>query len=151
MDIENRIKALGIELQPCPKPAAIYIPYVVSDNYIFISGQTPKNGKELVFAGKVGRDISIEEGYKAAELCGIRLLSVIKEAAGSLSNVKKIVSMTGYVNANEEFEQHSQVINGASELIEKIFGDKGKHSRAAIGVSSLPGNASVEISLIVEI
>ncbi|MCT4620258.1 MAG: RidA family protein [Marinisporobacter sp.] len=148
MEIEKRLEILKIKLPPCPEPAAVYVPAVLSEQFIFVAGQTPKNGKELLYKGKVGRDLSTEDGYEAAKICILRAISAIKYYVGDLDKIEGIVKLTGYVNCCEDFEKHSLVINGASELLEKIFGEKGKHARVAIGTNSLPGNAAVEIELI---
>jgi len=151
MAIEEKIRKLGYELPPLPEPAAVYVPAVIVDNFIFVSGQTPKKGNKLIYTGKVGRDITLEEGKKAAEICILRCLSTIKHIIGDLDTIKKIVKVTGYVNTYDNFTEHSYVINGASELLEKLFGDKGKHSRVAVGTNSLPGDASIEIEMVVKI
>lgn len=150
MNIESRLGALSIKLPPCPEPAASYVPGVLSGNLIFVSGQTPKKGKELVFKGKVGRELSIEEGKKAAEICILRGLSAAKSIIGSLDKIERIIKVTGYVNTYDNFTDHSVVIDGASELLEKILGEKGRHSRVAIGTNSLPGDAPVEIEMIIQ-
>ena len=151
MNIEKRIAKLGLTLQDCPQAAAQYVPYLVSGNYVFTAGQTPKIGTDLQYKGKLGRDISLEDGYKAAELCALRCISVLKASVTDLDNIKRIIKVVGYVNATEDFTQHSKVINGVSNLLESVFGEKGKHTRVAIGVSSLPGGAPVEVELIAEI
>ncbi len=151
MIIENRLKELGIQLPSCPKPGAIYIPAIQSGNHIYVSGQTPKDGQNLMFKGKLGRDLSTEEGYEASKICILRSISAIKDVILDLDRVEKIVKVTGYVNSCDDFYEQSAVVNGASELLEKIFGEAGKHARSAIGVNSLPGNAAVEIELIVTV
>lgn len=151
MKIEERLKELNIEIPSCPEPAAVYVPAVLSDDFVFVAGQTPKNGKSLLYKGKVGRDLSIEDGYKAARVGAIRSISAIKHIVGNLDKVERIVKLTGYVNCCEDFEKHSIVINGASELLEEIFGEKGKHARVSIGSHSLPGNAAVEIEIIAKV
>ncbi|QOR35273.1 RidA family protein [Clostridium sp. 'deep sea'] len=151
MKIEQRITQLGLKLQECPQAAAQYVPYIVSGKYIFTAGQTPKIGTELKYIGKVGRDIEIAEAYKAAELCALRCVSVLKASISDLDKIKRIIKVVGYVNSTEDFTLHPKVINGASNVLEAIFGDKGKHARVAIGVNSLPGGAPVELELIAEI
>lgn len=151
MIIENRLKELNIELPLLPEPAAIYVPAVMSGEFIFVSGQTPKDGVKLVYKGKLGRDLTTAEGYEAAKLCVLRSISAIKDIVIDLDRIEKIVKLTGFVNSCDEFTEQSTVINGASELLEKIFGEVGKHARSSIGVNALPGNASVEIELIVKI
>ncbi|WP_432664366.1 RidA family protein [Wukongibacter baidiensis] len=151
MNIEKRLKELNIRLPECPKPAAIYVPVVLSDKFIFVSGQTPKDGSTLLYKGKLGRDLTVEEGYEASRICALRCISALKSEAGDLDNIEGIVKLTGYVNSSDDFYNQSQVINGASELIEKIFGYKGKHARVAVGVNTLPGNAAVEIEVIAKV
>lgn len=151
MTIENRLKELNINLPLSPKPAAVYVPAVMSGDLIFVSGQTPKEGMNLIYKGKLGRDISIAEGYEASKLCILRSISAIKDIILDLDRIEKIVKLTGFVNSCDDFTEQSTVINGASQLLEQIFGEAGKHARSAIGVNSLPGDAAVEIELIVKI
>lgn len=151
MIIENRLKELKISLPMPPEPGAIYVPAVMSGEYIYVSGQTPKDGVNLVYKGKLGRDLSTLEGYEASKICILRSISAVKDIILDLDRIEKIVKLTGFVNSCEDFTEQSTVINGASELLEKIFGEIGKHARSAIGVNSLPGNAAVEIELIVKI
>ncbi len=151
MIIENRLKELKISLPSPPKPGAIYVPAVQSGEYVYVSGQTPKDGVKLLYKGKLGRDLSTIEGYEASKICVLRSISAIKDIIFDLDKVEKIVKLTGFVNSSEDFTEQSIVINGASELLEQIFGEAGKHARSAIGVNSLPGNAAVEIELIVKI
>jgi enamine deaminase RidA (YjgF/YER057c/UK114 family) len=151
MEIEKRLKELNIELPLCPSPAAVYVPAVLVDNIVYVAGQTPKDGDKLLYKGKVGRDLSVEDGYSAAKICALRCISAVKEMAGNLDRVERIIKLTGYVNSCEDFTKQSIVINGASELLESIFGEKGKHVRVAVGCNSLPGDASVEIEMAVKI
>lgn len=151
MIIENRLKELKISIPLPPKPGAIYVPAVKSGEYIYVSGQTPKEGVNLVYKGKLGRDLSTIEGYEASKLCILRSISALKDIILDLDRIEKIVKLTGFVNSCEDFTEQSLVIDGASELLEQIFGESGKHARSAIGVNSLPGNAAVEIELIVKI
>jgi len=151
MEIEKRLEKLGINLPDPPAPAAQYVPAVVCGEFAFVAGQTPKEGRELVYKGKVGRDLTVEEGADAARICAMRCISAIKEAIGDLDRVERIVQITGYVNCGEDFEKHSLVINGASDFLEKVFGEKGRHARVAAGANSLPGNAAVEIRMTAKI
>ncbi len=151
MEIEKRLQELGIELPPSPSAAAVYVPAVLSGEYVFVAGQTPKSGTELVYRGKLGDTLTVKEGYEAAKICALRCISAIKGVVGDLDRIERIVQMTGYVNCSDDFEQHSLVINGASELLETVFGENGKHSRVAVGSNSLPGQAAVEIQMIVKI
>ena len=151
MKIENRLRDLGIELPPAPSAAAVYVPAVLSEKYVFVAGQTPKNGTQLIYKGKLGDTLSVEEGYEAAKICALRCISAVNGIIDDLDQIEKIVQMTGYVNCTDDFEQHSLVINGASELLEKVFGESGKHSRVAVGINACPGQAAVEIQMIVKI
>lgn len=148
---EERIKELGIELPDAPKPLAVYIPAMKVGQLVLTAGQLPlKNGK-LIFEGKVGKNLSLEEGVKAAEQCAINCLSVIKSICGNIDNIEQIVKLTVFVNSSEDFSLQHLVANGASELIGKIFGEAGRHSRSAVGVSQLPLNAPVEIEMIAKL
>lgn len=142
---------LGIDLPPQPYPAACYVPITAVNDLLFVSGQTPKKGNELIYSGKIGKNLTVNEGYEASKICVIRALSAIKSEIGDLDRIKKIVKLTGYVNSIDTCISHSKVIDGASELLEKIFREKGKHARVAVGVNSLPGDAAVEIDLIIQI
>ncbi|PAB59856.1 RidA family protein [Anaeromicrobium sediminis] len=151
MEIEKRLEELNIKLPPCPPPAAVYVSAVLSDDFVFVAGQTPKDGTELIYKGKVGRDLSVQDGYNAARVCVLRSISAIKSIIGDLDKIERIVKVTGYVNCCDDFEKHPLVINGASELLEKVFGERGKHARVAVGTNSLPGNAAVEVEIIVKV
>jgi len=148
MKIEERIEGLGLKLPNPPKAAAQYVPALVCGKLVFVAGQTPKEGTRLLYKGKLGKDLSIEDGKKAAEICVMRCISAVKDVVGNLDRVKGIAQITGYVNSTEDFEEHSLVINGASNLLEKIFEEKGRHSRVAVGMTSLPGKAAVELQMI---
>ncbi len=145
------IEKLGYKLPQAPKPAAVYVPAVRVGDIVYVSGQTPKEGNELLYKGKLGKDFTVDEGYEAARICILRALSAVEAEIGNLDKIKRIVKLTGYVNSTDDFEEQSKVINGASELLEEIFGEKGKHARVAVGTNSLPGNAAVEIELIVQV
>lgn len=149
--VEKKLKQLGIILPSAPKPVAAYVPCVKAGNLIFVSGQLPVENGKIRYAGKVGKDISVDDGEKAAELCVLNALSQLKVQLKSLNKIKRIVQVQGFVNCAPDFTQHPQVLNGASELLVKIFGEKGKHTRFAAGAGSLPLNASVEISMMVQI
>ena len=148
--IEEKIKQLGIELTAPPAPAGSYIPVIVSNNLVFVSGQIPIKDGKLAFTGKVTDD-SIEKGQQSARLCAINILAQLKKELGTLEKIKRIVRLNGFVNAGPEFSAHPKVINGASDLFAEIFGEEGKHSRIAVGVSNLPLNSMTEIDAIVEI
>lgn len=151
-DIEERLTELGIDLgeEPTP-PVANYVRAVRSGNLIYLSGHGPDKPDGGQVIGKVGKDISLEEGKEGARLTGISLLTSLKAEIGDLDNVKRIVKVFGMVNATSDFTEHPQVINGFSDLMVEVFGEKGKHARSAIGMGSLPGNIPVEIEMIVEV
>ena len=150
-DVEERIKELGIELTEPGAPVANYVNSVKTGNLVFMAGKGPKNAKGEYITGKVGRDISIEEGYEAAKLTAIQQLAVLKAEIGDLNKVVRIVKVLGMVNADSTFTNHPEVINGFSDLMVEIFGDRGKHARAAVGMGSLPRNIACEIEFIVEV
>jgi len=150
--IDQRLEELAIDLPPATPPAANYIPYVVSGTLVYISGQLPMVQGKIACRGRVGDDITVEEAADAARHCAINIVSQIKAACdGDLDRVVRCVKIGGFVNATEKFEDHPQVINGASDLMVDIFGDAGRHSRFAVGAASLPFNAAVEIDAIFEI
>ena len=148
--ILEKITALGLTLPAVPAPVAAYVNCVRSGNLLFLSGGLPLDGDKQVI-GKVPGEVSIEEAKAGARMIVLNRLAVIQDAIGSLDKVRQIVSLTGFVNSAPDFYAHPQVINGASELLVEIFGDKGKHSRTALGAAALPLNVAVEINLIVEI
>lgn len=148
--IEEKIKELGIELPTPPTPAGSYIPVVKTGNLLFISGQIPMENGKVVFSGKVS-DNNLDVAQKSARMCAINILAQIKKEIGELDKVSKIIRLSGFVNSSPEFTQHPKVINAASDLIFEIFGDKGKHSRIAVGVASLPLGSMTEIDAIIEI
>lgn len=138
-------------LPPAPEPVASYMKAVRVGDLIYTSGALPMKDGDVLYCGKLGEDMNIEDGQQAARLCCVNLLSIIKEELGSLQQVERIVKLTGYVHSGEEFTQHPQVINGASELLQQVFGDAGKHARTAVGMASLPLNAALELDLIVQV
>lgn len=148
---EQVLLDLNISLPEASSPVANYVNGVRSGNLIFLSGKGPLKPDGTNITGKVGTSISIEEGYEAARLTAINQLAVLKAMLGDLSRVKRIVKVLGMVNANPEFTDHPKVINGYSDLMVAVFGEKGKHARAAVGMGSLPGNIAVEIEMIVEV
>lgn len=150
MSINARIQSLGLVLPAVPAPVAAYVNCVRSGNLLFLSGGLPVDGEKKVI-GKVPSAVSIEEAKEGARMIILNRLAVIESEIGSLDKVKQIVAVNGFVNAEPDFSAHPQVINGASELLVEIFGDKGKHSRTALGASSLPLNVAVEINMIVEV
>jgi len=151
-NLNDKLKQLGIELEKPSIPAANYIPYTIVGNLVFISGQLPFQNGLIPVSGIVGDNVTIEDGIKMAELCALSLLSQLKEACnGDLDRVKKVVKLGGFVASSQDFSKQPEIINGASDLMVKVFGDKGKHSRFAVGVASLPRNAPVEVEGIFEI
>jgi len=146
---EERIKDVGFELPEPVNPIANYVTWRRAGNTLYLSGHGACEGKSVL--GKVGDDLNIEQGYQAAQLVGLCALATIKLAVGDLSNVKQVLKITGMVNATPTFTGHSKVINGFSDLFVTAFGDDGKAAREAVGMSSLPGNMSVEVSAIIEL
>ena len=149
--IEQKLFDLGIEIHDAPKPLASYIPVTKVGNLVFTAGQIPLKDGALAYEGKVGKDVTLEEGVKAALLCTVNCLSVIKTEIGSLDNIKRIVKVTVFVNSADGFTDQPKVANGASDLLVSVFGEAGKHVRSAVGVSELPIDSSVEIEMIVEV
>ncbi len=147
--IEEKIKALEITLPNPPTPAGSYIPAVKTGNLLFISGQIPMEEGKVLFTGKVSDD-NLETAQKSAKMCAINLLAQMKRELGDLDKVTRIVRLSGFVNSDPEFYQHPKVINAASDLFFEIFGDKGKHSRIAMGVACLPLNSMTEIDAVIE-
>lgn len=150
MTILEKIAALGLTLPEVPVPIAAYVNCVRSGNLLFLSGGLPIDGDTKVI-GKVPSGVSIEEAREGARMIILNRLAVIRDEIGSLEKVKQVVTLNGFVSSEPDFYGHPQVINGASELLVEIFGDKGKHSRTALGVAALPLNVAVEINLIVEV
>ena len=150
--IDQRLKELNIELDDASVPAGSYVPYVITNNLVFISGQLPFIDGKLTIKGKVGDNVSLDDAVKMSEACAKALLSQLKAACnGNLDKVNKVVKLGGFVASAPNFVDQPKVINGASDLIVSIFGDKGKHSRFAVGVAALPLNVPVEIDGIFEI
>jgi enamine deaminase RidA (YjgF/YER057c/UK114 family) len=147
--IEEKLKTLGVILPNPPTPAGSYVPAIKTGNLLFISGQIPMEDGKVIFTGKVTNE-NIETAKKSAKMCAINLLAQMKRELGSLDKVTKIVRISGFINSDPEFYQHPKIINEASDLFFEIFGDKGKHSRIAVGVACLPLNAMTEIDAIVE-
>lgn len=147
--IEEKLKTLGVTLPNPPTPAGSYVPAIKTGNLLFISGQIPMEDGKVIFTGKVTNE-NIETAKKSAKMCAINLLAQMKRELGSLDKVTKIVRISGFINSDPEFYEHPKIINAASDLFFEIFGDKGKHSRIAVGVACLPLNAMTEIDAIVE-
>lgn len=148
---EAKLQELGIELKIPGTPVANYVHVVRTGNLLFLAGKGPKKPDGNNVVGKLGADLTIEEGYEAARFAGINQIAVLKAELGNLNKVKRIVKVKGMVNAIPEFTDQSKVINGYSDLMVAVFGEKGKHARAAVGMGSLPGNMAVEVEMIVEV
>lgn len=149
--IEEKLAGLDIVLPNPPKPAGSYIPVVKTGNLVFVSGQIPLKEGKVIFQGKVPTNVSIDDARKAAKLCIINVLAQLKADLGTLDKISRIVRVSGFVNSTQDFTDQPKVINAASDLLFEIFGENGKHSRIAVGVSSLPLNSAVEIDLVAEI
>jgi len=150
--IEDRLIAEGVKLPDAPAPAANYVPFVQTGNLVFVSGQLPMVDGECRHLGRLGDDVDLEDGIKAARTCAINILANLKTACdGDLSKVSRVVRLGGFVASTPEFEQHPAVINGASDLMAAIFADAGAHARAAVGVASLPRGVSVEVEGLFEL
>ena len=150
-DPEAKLQELGLVLSSPSAPVANYVNAVRSGNLIFMAGKGPRmeNGENIT--GKLGVDLTIDQGYEAARLTGVNQLSVLKAELGNLNKVKRIVKVKGMVNAIPDFKDHPKVINGFSDLMVEVFGERGKHARAAVGMGSLPSNIAVEIEMVVEV
>ena len=152
MNYENKIKELKIELPDAKAPVGSYVATKISGKLLYISGQISMNANGELIKGKVGKDLTTEEGYKAAERCGLSIVAQVKKACDNdLSKVKSCIKLTGFVNSTEDFIDQPKVINGASDLIASIFGDAGMHTRAAVSTNSLPLGVSVEVDAIFEL
>ncbi len=148
---EARLQELGIELPQAATPAGNYVNAVRTGNLMFLAGKGPSKPDGAYVTGKVGSDLTVEEGYEAARLVGLSQLAVLKAELGSLDRVQRIVKVHGMVNAASDFTNHPEVMNGFSDLMVEVFGEKGKHARAAVGMGSLPRGIAVEIEVVVEV
>ncbi len=151
IDFDKKLKDLGVVLLPPSKPIANYVKAVRTGNLIFISGHGPSKPDGSITAGKVGKDLTLEQGYEAAKQTGVSILSTLKNELGDLNKVKRIVKVLGMVNCTETFGDQPKVINGFSDLMVAVFGDKGKHARSAVGMYALPMNMAVEVEMVVEV
>jgi enamine deaminase RidA (YjgF/YER057c/UK114 family) len=149
--VEDRLWSLGYVLPPVPRPAGSYVPATRAGSLLFTAGQVPFKEGQLPYTGKVGQDVSVEEAKEAARLCALNALAAIKAEVGSLESVNRVVKITGYVASAAGFNDQPEVMNGASDLIGELFGEKGLHARTAVGVAELPMNAPVEVEIIVEL
>lgn len=150
MSIENRLTELGITLPEAPAPAANYVPFVQTGNLVFISGQISADEGGLI-TGRLGDGMSVEEGAAAARRCGLALIAQLKAAVGDLDRVRRVVKLTGFVNSTPDFTDQPKVVNGCSDLMVEVFGDAGRHSRAAVSAAALPLGVAVEIEAIFEV
>ena len=148
---EKKIEELGLKVPSLTKPLAAYVHGVQADKLLFTSGQLPTVEGKLVCEGHVGAEVSIEQGYEAAKVCALNCLAVIKSIAGDLDKVERIVKLTGFVSSAPGFTAQPKVVNGASEFLLSVFGEKGEHARSAVGVIELPINAPVEVEMIVKL
>ncbi len=151
INFDNKLKELGVELLPPAKPVANYVRAVRVGNLLFLSGHGPTRADGSYYTGKVGKDLSIEQGYEAARLTAIGLISTLQSELGDLNKVKRIVKVNGWVNCTTDFGDQPKVINGCSDLMVSLFGEKGRHARAAMGAGALPSNITVEIEMVVEV
>lgn len=146
--IEDRLHKLGIVLPAAPAAVANYVPYVLSGDHLFVSGQLSREADGTLITGQLGGGLDVAAGQRAARACGLNILAQARAALGRLDRVQRVLRLTGYVNAAPGFADHPQVVNGVSDLMVEVLGDAGRHTRAAIGCSSLPANAAVEIDAI---
>jgi enamine deaminase RidA (YjgF/YER057c/UK114 family) len=151
MSVESKLGELGLKLPSTATPMANYVPAVRTGNLVFLSGHGPITEDGKLVRGKLGSDLSVEQGYEAARLTALGLLGTLKGVIGDLEKVRRIVKLLGMVNCDPDFTDHSQVINGASDLLVEVFGDRGRHARSAVGMGGLPVNIAVEIEMIVEV
>lgn len=150
-NVEQKLQALGHTLPVAPAPVASYVPAIRFGNVVVTSGQLPMVGKELVFKGKLGKQLHEEDGVNAARLCALNALAQIKAVIGDLDQIKQIVRVEGYVQSADDFNKQPAIVNGASDLLVQAFGDKGKHTRIAVGVNELPLDAAVELVIWAEV
>lgn len=148
--VEERLAAAGIAVPDVPVPLAAYVPGVVQGNTVYTSGQLPMSNGALAFKGRLGENISPEDGYAAARQCAVNCLGVVKSLIGDLDRVTRVVKVVGFVNSTPDFEAQPKVINGASELLQAAFGELGAHARSAVGVAALPLGAACEVEIVVE-
>lgn len=150
-NIEKKLQAIGLSIPEAPKPVAAYVPGVIAGDLLYTSGQIPLVNGVVRYKGKVGFDVSVEKGYEAAKICTLNCLGVVKSLIGDLDQVEQIVKVVGFVNSDPDFTLQPQVINGASELLGVVFGEKGAHARSAVGVNSLPLDSTCEVEIIVKL
>lgn len=151
MSVETKLQELGLSLPELAKPVAAYVPAVLVADMVYTSGQIPLVKGEVKFKGKLGRDFSVEDGYEAAKICALNCLAAAKSVVGDLERIEKVVKVVGFVNSDAGFTDQPKVVNGASELLGKVFGSAGEHSRSAVGVAELPLGVAVEIEMIFKV
>ena len=151
MTPEERLTQLGITLPEPPGTVAAYVPWVRTGNLVMTSGQLPWRDGQIAYAGKLGDELTVEDGYQAARLCAINAMAQLASASGELSRIKLVVRLEGNVHSAPGFRGHPQVLNGASELFNEVFGERGQHTRTALGISEMPLDAAVQISLWAEV
>ncbi len=154
MEVEKKLVEMGLSLPPSPAPVANYVPAVRSGNLLFVSGHGPafvQDGKIEYIRGKLGRDLTVEQGYEAAKQVMLNILQSIKGVIGDLDKVRRIVKVLGFVNCTEDFPDQPKVINGASDLLVALYGERGRHARSAVGMQQLPFGIAVEIEMVVEV
>ena len=151
MKVEETLRQMGLTLPEAPKAVASYVPFVRTGNLVYTSGQICLEKGELKFKGKAGREYTVEQAYEAAQLCCLNALAVVKSAVGDLDRVVRVVKVVGFVNSAPGFNAQPKVINGASDLLMKAFGEAGKHARSAVGCSDLPMDTTTEVELVVEV
>jgi len=151
MTFEDKLTELGITLPQAPAAVSAYQPWIRTGNLIFTSGQLPFSDGEIAYPGKLGAEVSVEDGYKAARQAALNAIAQLKAATGNLDKVQKIVRIEGYIHCAEGFRSHPQVLNGASDLVAEIFGKSGHHTRLALGINEMPLNAAVQLSMTAEV
>ena len=149
--VESKLKELGLELPPTPPPQAKYVPAVRAGDLVFVSGMGPLKDGRVAYVGRVGAELSEQDGYDCARLCALNALAAAKSVVGSLDKVVRVVQLRGFVNSAPAFFRQPEVVNGASELLIAVFGEKGQHARAALGTSPLPRNIAVELEMILQV
>lgn len=149
--IESRLKALGLQLPDAPAPVANYVPTCLTGGLLFVSGQVSRKGDGQVIKGRLGAGLDVAQGREAAKVCALNILAQAKAALGSLDQIERVVKLTGFVNSASTFIEQPQVVNGASDLLVEVLGDKGRHTRSAVGVAALPVDAAVEIEAILAV
>jgi enamine deaminase RidA (YjgF/YER057c/UK114 family) len=150
-NVESKLKAMGLELPPTPPPQAKYVPAVRTGNLVFVSGMGPLRDGRIAYVGRVGAELTQQEGYECARLCALNALAAAKSVIGSLDEVARVVQLRGFVNSAPGFERQPEVVNGASELMIALFGERGEHARAALGTCALPRNIAVELEMVLEL